>query len=675
LGWVNLHFHYTDQKGTRMFGRPYQTVASLSKDLVRLLRQTAVSDIWFCTSLQKKVSMRNGYPCAERKQVDALLLKALWLDVDVKPGKPDKGYETFDDAEKAIEAFYRKVGLPIPSVMVKSGGGAHVYWVLDRSLTREEWQPLADQLKAAVIQERLKADAFVTSDAARLLRVPETTNYKDGQQRPVSLWRADGPDYPKGALEKPLAVYAPRAHTASQLPGAFKGAKPDPRCAGMERPSAGIEREEIVLDTKPIMEGCAFLRDALNTGGKTYSEPMWHLTTLASVFLPESRELAHKMAKDHPEYDPATTDEKFARKEAFRDDGGGWPSCNEIQAAGSKACATCPHFGKIKGPLNLGLHKQASKADTPVEIGSFADPYAEFVGPPFPLDVLPPTFANFVVAQHRAMGADPSALAMAALTTVAGAIHAETVVRAGDGWWEKPILWTALIGAPSTMKTPIIDKTMKPLVLIDHHRDHIWREEYSQWQQRDRAAKRKKSNTDDPGPPPPRPPRCIIHDATPEKAAEILSRGPSGSLMVHDELAGWLGSFERYSAGASSRAFYLQCWNGGTFLKDRVGKGKHDLDAEIRVDNLALCILGGIQPDRLASLQDLTSDGLLQRFSSPVLMRPAERGDENYPVAQAEDDYARLIKSISELPSQKYHFQDDESEEEDAREAEFLRSL
>src|SRR5215831_8462655 len=88
-------------------------------------------------------------------------------------------------------------------------------------------------------------------------------------------------------------------------------------------------------------------------------------------------------------------------------------------------------------------------------------------------------------------------------------------------------------------------------------------------------------------PPPPKPPRCIINDATPEKVAEILSREPSGSLMVHDELAGWLDSFERYT-GNSSRAFYLSCWNGGPFTKDRVGRGARDAGAEIHVDNLAL---------------------------------------------------------------------------------------
>jgi hypothetical protein len=128
--------------------------------------------------------------------------------------------------------------------------------------------------------------------------------------------------------------------------------------------------------------------------------------------------------------------------------------------------------------------------------------------------------------------------------------------------------------------------------------------------------------------------------------------------MVHDELAGWMGGFERYNTGQSPRAFYLTGWNGGTFLKDRVGKGKGDPDAEVRVENLALCILGGIQPDRLTKLGDLTSDGLLQRFLT-VLMKSAKLGDPDYRVAGAEAEYEKLIRSINDLAAQNYHFADE----------------
>ena len=94
------------------------------------------------------------------------------------------------------------------------------------------------------------------------------------------------------------------------------------------------------------------------------------------------------------------------------------------------------------------------------------------------------------------------------------------------------------------------------------------------------------------------------------------------------------------------------------------GKGKSDPDAEVHVDNLALGILGGIQPDRLTKLGDLTSDGLLQRFLV-VLMKSAKLGDPDYPVAIAETEYEKLIKSINALPARNYHFSDEAFEVRD----------
>jgi Protein of unknown function (DUF3987) len=328
---------------------------------------------------------------------------------------------------------------------------------------------------------------------------------------------------------------------------------------------------------------------------------------------------------------------------------GHFARCGARSPSGDQAITvgTLLHLARQNGANFDAWKCQTQQPQTATE-PSFVDPYAEFVGPVFPFDVLPPTLARFVDAEYRAMGADPSAIAMAALTAVSGAMHAETRVRVGEGWPEKPILWTVLIGPPSAMKSPIIDKVVKPLFGIDQERQKLWLQAYA-ISQKTKGTKK--------GPPPAMPPRCVINDGTSEKVAELLSRDPSGSLMVHDELAGWLGSFERYNSG-SSRAFALSCWNGGTFLKDRVGRGKQDTNAEIRVENLALSVLGGIQPDRLAKLGDLTSDGLLQRFLT-VLMKSAERGDQYHPVATADADYEKLIRSIVDVPPQNYHFEDE----------------
>jgi hypothetical protein len=58
---------------------------------------------------------------------------------------------------------------------------------VDRALNREEWQPLADALAQATKTFGLKCDRAVTIDSARVLRVPDTFNYKNNEKRPVKL--------------------------------------------------------------------------------------------------------------------------------------------------------------------------------------------------------------------------------------------------------------------------------------------------------------------------------------------------------------------------------------------------------------------------------------------------------------------------------------------------------
>jgi hypothetical protein len=499
--------------------------------------------------------------------------------------------------------------------------------------------------------------------------VPGTKNHKYDPPRDVELLPLPLAKYNFDSSLSFLKTIAPAQATSSTSNNLlffvdsanFEGVKPIAVPGANDSLSDGIERrEEILLKPGPVFTECAFMRDALFNGGADLDNPLWNLSVLATTFMENGNAIAHQISEKHEDYTPDSTQALYDRKIAERADRGiGYPSCAAIAGNGCKSCATCPHFAKGKSPLNLTAPITATVnpavEDTSQSEPSFVDPYAEFVGPEFPFDILPPTLANFVNAEHRAMGADPAAIAMAALTAVAGAMNKETRVRMGEGWWEKPILWTVLVGQPSSMKSPILDKVHKPLSDIDHERSKRFSQAHKKWLQDKKIDKTIAG--------PVKQPRCLINDATPEKVAEILSRDPCGSLMVRDELAGWLGSFERYNSG-SSRSFFLSSWNGGTFTKDRVGNGSQDADAEICVDNLALGILGGIQPDLLGKLGDLTSDGLLQRFLI-VLMKRAERGNQDHPLTEIEAEYEKLIRSINGAPAQNYHFADDALEVRD----------
>jgi Bifunctional DNA primase/polymerase, N-terminal len=140
----------------------------------------------------------------------------------------------------------------------------------------------------------------------------------------------------------------------------------------------GIERAPMPpLAWEPLVakDGCPFIRQALETGGKDYTQPMWNLSTLCATFLEDGHALAHKMGKGHPGYSRETTETLYERKgRERRDKGLGWPSCAAIQSAGSRACGTCPHLAKGKSPLNLTRpisiagSPQSSEGSTSVDV-------------------------------------------------------------------------------------------------------------------------------------------------------------------------------------------------------------------------------------------------------------------------------------------------------------------
>jgi AAA domain len=235
-------------------------------------------------------------------------------------------------------------------------------------LTKDEWRPYAEGLKALAIKHGLRCDAGLTTDAARVLRPPTTFNYKyiDAQSPaalPVKslLLREASADYNFVHSLGTLATIAPV--TAAVDAGWINHTGPaTPAFAVLDRPRqslpVGLDQynEMPPLDFDSIIKECAFIRDALNTGGKDYSQPMWNLTTLAATFMANGEKLAHKMGNQHPGYTPESTTAMWERKMREREQKRlGWPSCNAIQAAGCTACAACPHFAKSKSPLNFGL--------------------------------------------------------------------------------------------------------------------------------------------------------------------------------------------------------------------------------------------------------------------------------------------------------------------------------
>ena len=199
-------------------------------------------------------------------------------------------------------------------------------------------------------------DIGLTGDCARVLRVPDTLNYKYTPARRARVLdqysTLERHDFP--VVFAKLLEIAPPTSKATRKPLNF-GPVADAFKQLLLKPlGAGIETLWPPLPFEPIGCECAWLREAYETGGKAFDNPQWNLTTLCAVFLEDGNALAHKFGEKHPDYDYGKTEAEWERKNREHDIKGiGWPSCKAIKDNGSVHCASCPHFAAGKSPLNL----------------------------------------------------------------------------------------------------------------------------------------------------------------------------------------------------------------------------------------------------------------------------------------------------------------------------------
>ena len=161
-------------------------------------KNTPVKNAYEALQLSKKLSdagIDAYFACAvytnadSRKASNAAGAYGFLADIDCGEAKAasGKGYLTEADALVAVKKFCDDAGLPMPTHIVSSGGGLHIYWVLDSVVDRGTWQAYAGKLKTLTKALGFLADDSRTSDIASVLRVPGTLNFKYQPPKPVTL--------------------------------------------------------------------------------------------------------------------------------------------------------------------------------------------------------------------------------------------------------------------------------------------------------------------------------------------------------------------------------------------------------------------------------------------------------------------------------------------------------
>jgi hypothetical protein len=303
-------------------------------------------------------------PLNERTHENVSHVRALWLDIDCGPtkGVPNskgkiEGYLDQQTGLAELQSFCKAVGLPKP-ILMNSGNGIHAYWLIDETVSRQEWEPLAKRLKQLCKEHGLIVDDKVF-EAARVLRPAGSFNFKNKEEpKAVEVWNdhtvALSYEDWRNLLGAPKEEAEPQ-ETPEFVPSAMS-------------PMMQALMENKIKRFKTIMlkaeNGCAQLNHCF-ANQEEIDEPLWVSALSIAAFCVDGDEAAHKMSNKYPDYDAEEVESKLRniRKR------GGPHHCATFEERNPNGCDGCPHKGKIKSPIVLGFDiEEAEPQDNEVTV-------------------------------------------------------------------------------------------------------------------------------------------------------------------------------------------------------------------------------------------------------------------------------------------------------------------
>lgn len=310
-----------------------QTKVQTIPDLVEKIEQA--------TNQHKNTYFAAGSFSKSRTANEAKQKKSFYLDLDCGPGK---GFADKKAAVREFVQFAKDAKLPGPSVLIDSGNGVHVYWLLDKPVGPKQWLAVAEALKDACEEHNFQADPAVTSDLARVLRAPDTVNYKDSKNpKPCKIFSGEGKEYAYEELRHAFLRWM-KPTTLAAVPSVLddNGAL-----------SGGFNNNFIPF-AKHMVPECGVLSEVLETGGAGNVEPFWRSVLLLLAFCEDGHSFIHPMSDKHAGYSHKATEMKFGQQLIKVDEGRKPTICTTLEQYMPDKCAECSHKGCFKSPIALG---------------------------------------------------------------------------------------------------------------------------------------------------------------------------------------------------------------------------------------------------------------------------------------------------------------------------------
>lgn len=291
-----------------------------------------------------------------RKKESAIFFRSFFIDLDVGETKDyaDKG-----EANTALYKLIGATGLPDP-VVVDSGGGIHAYWIMDRDIPADDWKIYSLKFKALCLAH-INIDPVVSADASRVLRCPDSFNYKYNPPKQASLITEEIYTYDYDEFKNFLTEAEPPKIEATEIDTILdlvpKGLDEETRTL--------LHMDNFVHMYSALKEkslngvGCNQFKYMLENAA-TLEEPLWHSGLAVVKFCADGALGIHDFSKDHPGYKYEDTEEKASRFPAPR-------TCDWFISNYPSGCDGCQFKGRIKTPIVLGKELQIQKPTEPTE--------------------------------------------------------------------------------------------------------------------------------------------------------------------------------------------------------------------------------------------------------------------------------------------------------------------
>jgi len=279
---------------------------------------------------------------------------------------------------------------------------------------------------------------------------------------------------------------------------------------------------------------------------------------------------------------------------------------NSIELSKTDPCQGCPIYKIIFDPdVKLQKTFKYAKEFKPLNLiprHTTGLPKA----PKFPLDLIPKPFNEYIQKVADSLDCPVDYPAMAMLVAWSGVVGLKQELIVKPKYIETACIWAAIVGSPSTKKTPSMKLCTDFLNDIEAKEwDRFQREmaNYEDLEKLNQAKGEKKPVLK----------TLIVGDATREKASELMRDNPDGLICIYDELSFWINALDAYKTrGGTDSKFWLSVWSSALLKVQRKMGSSYTLKRPF------FSLLGNLLPEYLKKLYDSSSgfigDGMCARF-------------------------------------------------------------